>query len=126
MSAEEPEEHQAIWRALSNPVRRRLLDLLREGPMTTGDLTDRFPGLTRFSIMQHLGVLEEADLVVHRRAGRARYNHLNPVPIQRIVDRWLAPYVRPWTEALVGLQAELERMSDEDPGAEGTARGDVA
>lgn len=97
-----------VWRALANPVRRALLDLLRGGPRTTGELADAFPDLSRFAIMQHLGVLEEAELVVVRRRGRRRYNYLNPVPIQRIQDRWVSRYTRPWTEALVDLREELE------------------
>lgn len=97
-----------VWRALSNPTRRAILDLLRSGPRTTGDLADAFADLSRFAIMQHLGVLEAADLVIARREGRRRYNYLNPVPIQRIHDRWVARYTRPWTEALVGLRDELE------------------
>jgi DNA-binding transcriptional ArsR family regulator len=97
-----------VWRALASPVRREILDLLRAGPRTTGQLAERFPALSRFAVMQHLGVLEQADLVVPRRAGRLRHNYLNPVPIQRIYERWVAPYLRPWTEALVSLQHELE------------------
>ncbi|HSR43062.1 MAG TPA: helix-turn-helix domain-containing protein, partial [Longimicrobiales bacterium] len=110
----EPERHQAVWRALSNPVRRRILDLLRGGPRTTGGLADSFPDLTRFAVMQHLGVLEEADLVVPRREGRMRYNYLNPVPIQEVYDRWVVRYLQPWTEALVGLRDALERAPRED------------
>lgn len=104
--AAEPLEE--VWKALANPVRRRILDLLRDGPRTTGDLADAFPDLTRFAIMQHLGVLTEAELVVVRREGRKRWNHLNAVPIQRIYDRWVSRYMQPWTEALVGLKDELE------------------
>jgi len=111
MPTKEPDEHQAIWKALSNPVRRRMLDLLREGPQTTGELADRFHDLTRFAVMQHLRVLEEAEVVVHRRVGRTRYNYLNPIPIQDIVDRWVQRYLRPWAEALVDLRADLEGPS---------------
>ena len=97
-----------VWRALANPVRRRILDLLMEGPVTTGSLAEAFPDLSRFAVMQHLKVLEEADLVLPRREGRERHNHLNPVPIQRIYDRWVHRFMQPWTEALVGLKHELE------------------
>jgi DNA-binding transcriptional ArsR family regulator len=97
-----------VWRALSNPTRRAILDLLRPGPRSTGELADAFPDLSRFAIMQHLGVLEEAELVIPRREGRRRHNYLNPVPIQQIHDRWVSRYTRPWTEALVGLRDELE------------------
>jgi len=97
-----------VWRALASPLRRAILDHLREGPQTTSALAERFPRLTRFAVMQHLRVLEEADLVIPRRDGRERYNYLNPIPIQRIADRWVSRYARPWTEALVSLRDELE------------------
>lgn len=103
-----------VWRALSNPTRRRILDLLRPGPLTTGGLADEFPDLSRFAVMQHLGVLCEAELVVARREGRRRYNYLNPVPIQRIHDRWVSRYTRPWSEALVDLRHELESEGREE------------
>ncbi len=102
------EDLEDVWRALSNPTRRAILDLLRPGPRTTGDLANAFPQLSRFAIMQHLGVLEEAELVIPRRDGRRRYNYLNPVPIQQIHDRWVSRYTRPWAEALVDLRDELE------------------
>ena len=97
-----------VWRALSNPVRRRILDLLAEGPLTTGDLAARFPELSRFAVMQHLRVLEGADLVVPRKSGRERHNYLNPVPVQRIYERWVSRYMRPWTDALTSLKHDLE------------------
>lgn len=107
-------ELEVVWKALANPVRRTLLDVLGDGPQTTGELAERFPDLSRFAVMQHLKVLEEAELVVPRRRGRERYNYLNPVPIQQIYDRWVSRYMQPWTEALVGLRHDLEsRPPDE-------------
>ena len=106
--ARESRASQAVWKALSNPVRRQILDALRAGPETTGDLADRFPDLSRFAVMQHLRVLQAAELVVVRRDGRKRYNYLNPVPIQQVYDRWVVRYLKPWTEALVRLSDELE------------------
>ncbi len=97
-----------VWRALANPVRRAILDALRDGPLTTGALAERCPELTRFAVMQHLGVLVEAELVIPRREGRKRYNYLNPVPIQQVYDRWVVRYMKPWTEALVSLRDDLE------------------
>ena len=111
-----PEDLDAVWRGLANPTRRRILDLLREGPLTTTDLSDAFADLSRFAVMQHLRVLVDADLVTIRRSGRRRYNHLNPVPIQRIHDRWVSRYRRHWAEALVDLKEELERHQA-DPGS---------
>jgi DNA-binding transcriptional ArsR family regulator len=97
-----------VWRALSNPVRRAMLDLLKNGPLTTGALSEQFPSLTRFSVMQHLGVLEEGGLVIYRRRGRMRFNYLNPIPIEQIYNRWVSQFQRPWTEALIALKDELE------------------
>jgi DNA-binding transcriptional ArsR family regulator len=97
-----------VWKALANPIRRRMLDLLRAGARTTSELADSFTDLSRFAVMQHLRVLVDAELVVPRRSGRRRFNHLNPVPIQRIHDRWVSRYRRHWAEALVDLKAALE------------------
>ncbi len=69
-----------MWRALANPARRRMLDLLWQAPRTTGEVAVRFPKLSRFAVMQHLGVLEAARLVLVERAGRQRFNHLNVAP----------------------------------------------
>ena len=108
-------DNDAVWRALANPVRRRILDLLAEGPLTTGALAEAFPELSRFAVMQHLKVLEEAELVVPRREGRQRFNHLNAVPIQRIYRRWVSRYTGRWADALVALKDELEDTDDEAP-----------
>ena len=104
----------SVWRALANSTRRRILDALRDGPATTGTLAALFPELSRYAVMQHLGVLAEADLVISRRVGRERYNYLNPVPVQRIYDRWVVRYMQPWTEALVSLREQLEREEGEE------------
>lgn len=97
-----------VWRALANPVRRKILDVLKERPLATGELAGRFGKLSRFAVMQHLGVLEAGDLVVRQRVGRVTINHFNPVPIQRIADRWIDRMRRPWAESLVDLKTELE------------------
>ena len=81
-----------VWRALADPTRRALLDLLRDGPRTTGALAEAFPDVTRFAVMKHLAVLTGAGLVVVRRRGRERWNHLNAVPLRQAYERWLAPY----------------------------------
>lgn len=97
-----------VWRALSNAMRRRMLDLLREHPMTTGALAAQFPGHSRFAVMQHLAVLEDGGLVVHRRDGRTRINYLNPIPIQQIYNRWVSQYEGTWTDALIALKDDVE------------------
>lgn len=76
--------------------------------MTTGAMNEEFPDLSRFAVMQHLSVLTEADLVIPRKSGRQRFNYLNPVPIQRMYDRWVVRYMQPWTEALVDMRSQLE------------------
>lgn len=96
-----------VWRALANPHRRRILDLLRERPRTTGELAGAL-GESRFLVMQHLGLLREADLVVVEADGRRRINHLNPVPIQLIHERWVGKYQGDWAAALVGLKHTVE------------------
>ena len=101
-----------VWKALANPWRRYLLDLVRGGPRTTGELADACAGLSRFAVMQHLEVLTEARLIVPRRRGRRRYNHLNPVPIQRIHERWVKAFEGHWASALVGLKKTLEEQDD--------------
>ncbi len=98
-----------VWKALANPLRREILDLLRDGPLSTGDLASRFRKHSRFAVMQHLAVLEKASLVVPHRQGRTRLNYLNPVPIQRIYHRWVSNYQEPWAESLVSLKGTLEQ-----------------
>jgi DNA-binding transcriptional ArsR family regulator len=88
-----------------------LLDLLRERPRTTGELCDAF-ALSRFAVMKHLGVLESAQLVTVRREGRVRWNHLNAVPLQEVVDRWLEPYAALWAGRLRRLRDSVEGAHD--------------
>ena len=97
-----------IWKALSDPTRRDLLDVLRGGPSTTGDLCHRFEGISRCGVMKHLGVLERAGLVVVRREGRFRWNHLNPVPIQQIYERWISPHMGQLAAQALRLKMHLE------------------
>ncbi|HEX2273198.1 MAG TPA: metalloregulator ArsR/SmtB family transcription factor, partial [Acidimicrobiales bacterium] len=97
-----------VWKALADPTRRHILDLLRERPRTTGELSDAF-SVTRFAVMKHLGVLEQAGLVVVRRRGRERWNHLNPVPIQQIAERWIRPYEAGFASSLVALKRHAEQ-----------------
>jgi len=125
MSTDPHDDLDAVWRALANPVRRRILDELKLAPRQTGDLADAFEDLSRFAIMQHLGVLEEADLVLRRRLGRVTMNYFNPVPIQRIADRWIDRMRRPWVESLVELKNELEEAGDDETEGDG-ARADRA
>jgi DNA-binding transcriptional ArsR family regulator/uncharacterized protein YndB with AHSA1/START domain len=99
-----------VWKALSDPSRRRILDLLRRQPRTTGELAGRFR-TTRFAVMKHLGVLERARLVTVRRRGRERWNHLNAVPLQQIYERWISPYEAEWAASLLRLKRSAELTS---------------
>ena len=97
-----------IFKALASPVRRRLLDLLRDRPMTTGSLCDAAPELDRCTVMQHLKVLESADLLIIARRGRERWNHLNPLPIHRIHERWIGAYAAKAVGMLDAVKRDLE------------------
>ena len=99
----------AVFRALASPVRRGLLDHLRDLPMTTGQLCALFPELDRCSVMQHLKVLEAADLVIVERRGRERWNHLNALPIHEIHERWIGPHAAVATARLATLKRALEK-----------------
>jgi len=98
----------AVWRALSDTSRRRMLDLMRQRPRTVGELGEAFaPGLSRFAVMKHLGVLKRAGLVVVREEGRKRWNHLNAVPLRRVYERWVGRYESAWAGALLGLERHV-------------------
>ncbi len=97
-----------IFKALSASTRRAILDALRDRPRTTGALCARFPELDRCTVMQHLKVLEDADLVIAHRKGRERWNHLNPLPIKQIHDRWIGPYAAHAVQLLDRLKTDLE------------------
>jgi DNA-binding transcriptional ArsR family regulator len=98
-----------VFRALADPTRRFLLDLLfeREG-RTLGELESEVVDMTRIGVMKHLRVLEDAGLVVTRRSGREKLHFLNPVPIRLIHDRWINKYTERQVSALVNLKANLE------------------
>ena len=98
----------AIFKALADPTRRALLDTLRDrGGQTLTELEQGL-GMTRFGVMKHLGVLEEAGLIVTRRDGRFKYHYLNALPIQEVADRWMAPYAKPLARFALDLKNELE------------------
>jgi DNA-binding transcriptional ArsR family regulator len=93
---------------LADAVRRELLDALRGGPKTTGELVERFDHLCRTGVMKHLDVLVAARLVIVRREGRVRWNYLNPVPIERVCARWVDGHVRRMSSALNRLKDVVE------------------
>lgn len=96
------------YKALADGRRREILDLLRDEPKTTGAICAHFQEIDRCTVMQHLGVLEKADLVIVQRKGRFRWNYLNAVPIRRIYDRWINRYASHDVELLSRLKRDLE------------------
>jgi DNA-binding transcriptional ArsR family regulator len=97
-----------VFKALAAPVRRAMLDALKDNPQTTGELCARFPALDRCTVMQHLKVLETADLVIAHKVGRVRWNHLNALPFKAIHDRWIGPYAARAVDGLAALKSGLE------------------
>ncbi|RZJ25949.1 MAG: ArsR family transcriptional regulator [Brevundimonas sp.] len=97
-----------VFKALSAGVRRAMLDALKDEPQTTGALCERFKPLDRCTVMQHLKVLEAADLIIVQRKGRERWNHLNPLPIKQVHDRWIGPYAARAVDVLDRLKIDLE------------------
>lgn len=95
-----------VFRALASPVRRRMLDALKESTHTTGSLCALLPELDRTTVLQHLRVLENAELVTGRKVGRQRHLSLAPLPIKRIYDRWINDYTRAAVELLDRLDVE--------------------
>ncbi|ASY68187.1 ArsR/SmtB family transcription factor [Sinorhizobium fredii] len=98
----------AVFKAMANGLRRQILDALKEAPRTTGALCEQFSDLDRCTVMQHLKVLEEANLVLVRRDGRERWNHLNALPIRAIHDRWISQYSDHAMSVLTALQQQLD------------------
>lgn len=101
-----------VFKAINDPSRRQLLDSLyeRDGQIL-GELCNLLPGMTRYGVMNHLRILEEAGLVTTHKQGRSKYHYLNPVPIRLIHDRWISRYTEPRVGAIAGVKARLERGS---------------
>jgi DNA-binding transcriptional ArsR family regulator/uncharacterized protein YndB with AHSA1/START domain len=103
-----------VWLALSDPTRRRILDLLRERPRITGEIASQFE-ISRIAVMRHLQVLAGAGLVTSRKRGRERRHYLNAVPLQRMYERWIDTNAASWASGLLRfgrqLEAQAKRMS---------------
>jgi DNA-binding transcriptional ArsR family regulator len=97
-----------VFKALASRTRREILDLLKDDPRTTGSLCAAFPDLDRCTVMQHVKVLEQAGLVGAQRRGRERWNHLTPLPIKHIHDRWIGPYAASAVDLLDRLASDLD------------------
>jgi DNA-binding transcriptional ArsR family regulator len=103
-----------VFKALADPTRRELLDrLFEQDGQTLSALEERAP-MTRFGVMKHLKVLEQAGLVTTRRRGREKLHFLNPVPIRLIHDRWVSKYAEPWASALSELKQDIENSENEE------------
>ena len=98
-----------VFKAINDPSRRLLLDKLYEKDgQTLGELCEHLPEMTRYGVMNHLRILEEAGVVTTLKEGRSKYHYLNPVPIRLIHDRWISKYAEPTVGAITGLKAHLE------------------
>jgi len=102
------DDEDRVFKALAHPARRRMLDLVRERPRTTGEVCAA-SGHSRVAGVQHLEVLKQAGLVVVRREGRRCWNYLNPVPIRAVYERWLRPFEAAWSSSLLALKRDVEK-----------------
>jgi len=106
----ERERQEPVFKALADYRRREMLDLLRDRPQTTGDICKHFKDLDRCTVMQHLGVLEKAELLIVKREGRNRWNYINPLPIKEIYDRWISRYATHAIDILARMKHDLESL----------------
>jgi DNA-binding transcriptional ArsR family regulator len=98
----------AVFKALADPTRRSLLDQLFEQDGQTLSALEQGLPMSRFGVMKHLKVLEEARLVTTKRRGREKLHFLNPVPIRLVHDRWVSKFAEPWVATLSGLKRAIE------------------
>lgn len=111
MSSEE-EKVDLVLKALGDARRRKMLDSIKDRPKTTGELCVRFKKLDRCTVMQHLRVLERADLIIVKRRGRYRWNYINPIPIKEIHDRWINDYTLAAINLLSRMKREIESTDE--------------
>ena len=104
----EQARQEPVFKALADYRRREMLDLLRDKPQTTGDICKHFRDLDRCTVMQHLGVLEKAELIIIKREGRNRWNYINPLPIKEIYDRWISRYATHAIGILARMKHDME------------------
>ena len=97
-----------IWKALADPTRREILDMLQDGPLQTTPIVEAFPKLSRFAVMKHLDVLRDANLVKTRTEGRKRINSLNAAPLRDVIERWIGKYEAYWANSLLRVKESAE------------------
>jgi len=112
----------STWKALSDPTRRKILDLLRDGPRQTTEIVEQFPQLSRFGVMKHLDVLREVGLVNTRSEGRRRINSLNVTPIRQTMERWINKYEAYWTNTLLRVKDAVEDAAEDDAEEKATSK----
>jgi DNA-binding transcriptional ArsR family regulator/uncharacterized protein YndB with AHSA1/START domain len=103
------EDLSTVFKALGHPIRRQVLDILKQSPRTTGELDEYFPDVTRYAIMKHLKILEEGNLVVVRREGKFKRNFLNAVPLQEMHRRWVGKYMQSNASNLLNIRSVVEQ-----------------
>ncbi|WP_243840660.1 ArsR/SmtB family transcription factor [Paenisporosarcina antarctica] len=101
------EEVTHLFKSLSHPIRVDILDILKKGPIATGELSGHFE-VSRYAIMKHLKILEDTHLIVVRRQGRTRLNYLNIIPLQEVYNRWVSQYESKLSTSLTNLKTKLE------------------
>lgn len=104
-------QDELVIKAIASVDRRRILDLLRDEPRTTGAICEELLWLNRCTVMQHLGVLEKARLIISKKEGRNRWNYLDVSPIQHFHERWIKAFATPSASLLGKLQRDLEASS---------------
>lgn len=97
-----------VWKALADPTRRAILDLLRDGPKQTTEIVEQFPELSRFGVMKHIDCLRDSGLIQTRSEGRLRINSLNVAPIRSILERWINKYEAYWSNTLLRVKVDVE------------------
>ncbi len=99
-----------VFRALNDAHRRKILDLLQERDgRTSSEIEAEFQDISRFGVMKHLKLLEEASLITTLKKGRYKYHYLNPVPLQEIADRWISRFRAPWVQSITDMKTHLEK-----------------
>lgn len=104
-----PNDLDQVWKSLSDPTRRSILDALRNGPKTTTEIIEGFPDMTRHAVMKHIDVLRDAGLINTREEGRRRINSLNHTPIRQIYERWMGPFSELWSSTLLRIKDDVEK-----------------
>lgn len=98
----------SVWKALADPTRRKILDILREHPNKAGRIAEAFP-ISREGVTKHLKILKDANLVIDKKKGRENWYYLNVIPLEEMYERWMHPYEKIWSSSLLKLKKQLEQ-----------------